>query len=238
MDTSNSPRLFEKPMGASVTTILRFHAKHGSENITSNVDCSGCNSQCCRHYEVFCEKGDDPSLFTGISKETGEPILPRNEDGSCSHLTENGCGIYDRRPKTCRSYDCRPYAIAGVLDRTQSSGFHFNYALLQWDVASGVKTLEDVSSFHDLRAKVTILINGRGMKIQDAVAAAARDKVRLTDVDGVSVNDLKQHLTASKQYKIDKLVAYCRQHIAHHNDPVGAMVVALSNPVLSLGLAA
>jgi hypothetical protein len=37
------------------------------------------------------------------------------EDGSCPFLSQRTCSIYAGRPQTCRDYDCRIYAAAGLL---------------------------------------------------------------------------------------------------------------------------
>lgn len=35
-------------------------------------------------------------------------------DGTCPMLRDNECTIYQSRPQTCRDYDCRVFAAAGV----------------------------------------------------------------------------------------------------------------------------
>jgi len=37
------------------------------------------------------------------------------EDGTCPMLEKGRCTIYADRPRTCRDYDCRIYAAAGLL---------------------------------------------------------------------------------------------------------------------------
>jgi Fe-S-cluster containining protein len=36
------------------------------------------------------------------------------DDGRCPMLTGSGCRIYADRPQTCRDYDCRLFAAAGI----------------------------------------------------------------------------------------------------------------------------
>ena len=38
-----------------------------------------------------------------------------DEHGRCPMLSDTGCSIYDHRPRTCRTYDCRLFAAAGML---------------------------------------------------------------------------------------------------------------------------
>jgi hypothetical protein len=37
------------------------------------------------------------------------------EDGRCPFMNERHCDIYADRPQTCRDYDCRIYAAAGLV---------------------------------------------------------------------------------------------------------------------------
>lgn len=37
-----------------------------------------------------------------------------DEDGRCPMLSDDGCSIYEDRPRTCRSFDCRVHAAAGT----------------------------------------------------------------------------------------------------------------------------
>lgn len=44
----------------------------------------------------------------------GNMVLGPDGAGHCPLLTERGCSIYGDRPRVCRRYDCRMYAITGV----------------------------------------------------------------------------------------------------------------------------
>ncbi len=35
--------------------------------------------------------------------------------GQCPMLNDSKCSIYENRPKTCRDYDCRVFAAAGIV---------------------------------------------------------------------------------------------------------------------------
>jgi hypothetical protein len=47
--------------------------------------------------------------ITSVSK-----MLVARTDGTCPMLQPSGCLIYARRPQTCRDYDCRVFAAAGI----------------------------------------------------------------------------------------------------------------------------
>ena len=38
-----------------------------------------------------------------------------DEHGRCPMLRGDGCSIYEHRPRTCRTYDCRVFPAAGLL---------------------------------------------------------------------------------------------------------------------------
>jgi hypothetical protein len=42
-------------------------------------------------------------------------LMGFREDGSCPFLADSHCSIYHGRPQTCRDYDCRVYAAAGLV---------------------------------------------------------------------------------------------------------------------------
>ncbi|HEY8547256.1 MAG TPA: YkgJ family cysteine cluster protein, partial [Acidimicrobiales bacterium] len=45
----------------------------------------------------------------------GHVLLGYDERGRCPMLTDAGCSIYEHRPRTCRTYDCRVFPAAGVV---------------------------------------------------------------------------------------------------------------------------
>lgn len=86
----------------------------------SRVPCNGCK-ECCYHTRVDVDPQEEPperlKHLSVERDENGYYWLQKRPDGSCAHLGENGCTVYDYRPSACRSYDCRLYAITGILDR-------------------------------------------------------------------------------------------------------------------------
>lgn len=146
--------IFWKPMGASVTSIVRTAAKREGG---SNVDCSKCNSQCCRTYEVSFQEGDDRSLFVHDSK--GNFVLPMDESKTCKYLGKDGCTIYEHRPKACRNYDCRGLAFLGLHRNETLSMAPEWFAMMQWDLASAIKTQEDVDVFFAIVRAKDIICN-------------------------------------------------------------------------------
>jgi Fe-S-cluster containining protein len=73
-------------------------------------------------------------LFDAPGLPEGHLVMGYNDKGHCPILVDNKCSIYEYRPQTCRSYDCRVFAATGVaVDQDQPDIAHrvnawvFNY---------------------------------------------------------------------------------------------------------------
>src|SRR5204863_6078536 len=44
----------------------------------------------------------------------GHVLLGYDERGHCPMLVDDRCSIYEHRPRTCRTYDCRVFPAAGL----------------------------------------------------------------------------------------------------------------------------
>ena len=88
----------------------------------SDVPCDGCTA-CCTSSQ-FVHIGPDevdtlahiPAalLFPAPRLPKGHVLLGYDEHGRCPMLTDGGCSIYEHRPRTCRTYDCRVFPAAGI----------------------------------------------------------------------------------------------------------------------------
>ncbi len=54
-------------------------------------------------------------LFPAPGAPRGHVLMGYDEHGRCPMLRPEGCSIYEHRPRTCRTYDCRIFPAAGVL---------------------------------------------------------------------------------------------------------------------------
>ena len=89
----------------------------------SDVPCNGCTA-CCSSSQ-FVHIGPDetdtlahiPSglLFPAPRLPRGHMVLGYDEHGRCPMLADNGCSIYEHRPITCRTYDCRIFPASDVV---------------------------------------------------------------------------------------------------------------------------
>ena len=94
-----------------------LRGEHGSD-----VPCGGCTA-CCRSSQ-FVPIGPDETetlahipadlLFPAPRLPRGHVLLGYDERGHCPMLIDGGCSIYEHRPRTCRTYDCRVFPAAAV----------------------------------------------------------------------------------------------------------------------------
>lgn len=110
-------------------------------------DCAGC----CQSSQ-FIHIGPDETdalahippelLFVAPMMPNGHVLMGYDERGWCPMLTDDGCTIYDHRPVTCRTFDCRVFPAAGIdadadkpLVQAAASRWDFTYATEQAEVA-------------------------------------------------------------------------------------------------------
>ena len=84
--------------------------------------CDGCTA-CCTSSQ-FVPIGPDESdtlahipaalLFPAPRLPKGHYVLGYDERGHCPMLVEGRCSIYEHRPRTCRTYDCRIFTATGL----------------------------------------------------------------------------------------------------------------------------
>jgi len=88
----------------------------------SDVPCGDCVA-CCTSSQ-FIHIGPDETdplsvipeelLFPAPMMPAGHVLMGYDESGSCPMLIEGQCSIYEHRPQTCRTYDCRVFPAAAV----------------------------------------------------------------------------------------------------------------------------
>lgn len=88
----------------------------------ADVPCDGCTACCTSSH--FVHIGPDETdtlsripaalLFPAPLMPRGHVLLGYDERGHCPMLIDNQCSIYDHRPRTCRTYDCRVFPATQV----------------------------------------------------------------------------------------------------------------------------
>ena len=53
-------------------------------------------------------------LFPAPGLPKGHVLMGYDQHGCCPMLVDGACSIYDTRPRTCRTYDCRVFPAAGI----------------------------------------------------------------------------------------------------------------------------
>jgi len=84
----------------------------------TDVPCGTCVGCCVSGYPVPIRPTDAlddvlPSEYVVPITSTSKMLVAR-ADGTCPMLQSSRCSIYSRRPLTCRDYDCRVFAAAGI----------------------------------------------------------------------------------------------------------------------------
>jgi uncharacterized protein len=107
----------------------------------ADVPCNGCTA-CCTAAQ-FVHIGPDERatlariprklLFPAPLMPEGHVVLPHDARGHCPMLVDARCSIYEDRPQTCRTYDCRVFAATGVepddgLIAERAARWRFTYA--------------------------------------------------------------------------------------------------------------
>jgi Fe-S-cluster containining protein len=88
----------------------------------SDVPCGGCTACCTSSQFIHIEPDETDTLahipadllFPAPRLPFGHVLLGYDERGYCPMLVDNRCSIYEHRPRTCRTYDCRVHPAAGL----------------------------------------------------------------------------------------------------------------------------
>jgi Fe-S-cluster containining protein len=88
----------------------------------SDVPCGSCTACCSSSQFVHIDPDETDTLahipgellFPAPRLPAGHVLLGYDDDGRCPLLGSSGCSIYDHRPRTCRTYDCRVFTAADV----------------------------------------------------------------------------------------------------------------------------
>ena len=88
----------------------------------ADVPCDGCTA-CCTSSMFFHVEPDEIDTLAHIPKQLlfpapgrpqGHVVLGHDARGHCPMLVDNTCSIYEHRPRTCRTYDCRVFGATGL----------------------------------------------------------------------------------------------------------------------------
>jgi len=88
----------------------------------ADVPCGACTACCTSSQFVHIAPDETETLarvpvalrFPAPGLPAGHVVLGYDERGHCPMLIDGACSIYEHRPRTCRTYDCRVFAVTGV----------------------------------------------------------------------------------------------------------------------------
>jgi len=107
----------------------------------AEVPCDGCSACCTAGQFVHIAPDESETLarvprrllFPAPLMPEGHVVIPHDARGHCPLLVGGRCSIYEDRPRTCRTYDCRVFAATGVepddgLIAERAARWRFTYA--------------------------------------------------------------------------------------------------------------
>jgi Fe-S-cluster containining protein len=143
----------------------------------SDVPCGGCTA-CCTSSQFIHISPDETDalshipahlLFPAPRLPSGHVLLGYDEQGHCPMLVDDQCSIYEHRPKTCRTYDCRIFPAAGLKGDDDNALIARQARRWQFSFPSAADQIE-----HDaVRAAATFLDGHRDLLSEASVAANA-----------------------------------------------------------------
>jgi Fe-S-cluster containining protein len=86
------------------------------------VACEACVGCCSSSYFIHISPEEKETIrripanviFAAPGQPKGHLLMGYDRDGLCPMLKGTNCAIYEHRPQTCRDYDCRVFAAAGI----------------------------------------------------------------------------------------------------------------------------
>lgn len=89
----------------------------------TNVPCGTCRGCCTSSYFVHIKPADTGAMAaiprhlrsSAPGLPPGHALMGYGADGHCPMLKAGNCSIYADRPSTCKDYDCRIFAAAGLV---------------------------------------------------------------------------------------------------------------------------
>jgi hypothetical protein len=96
------------PNPVKFAAVARRISRERMGGASAVVDCGTC-TMCCREPQRI--ELTSAELASPVLRHDGKYLL-RQSDRSCTHLVDGCCEVYDQRPRSCRTFDCRALAVA------------------------------------------------------------------------------------------------------------------------------
>lgn len=141
-DVENMNEQQWRPAGCFSSWLRRTRSGLIKEN-GAVVDCGDCKACCTSSYFIHIRPEEVQTrsrinkklLFPAPGLPKGNVLLGFFENGYCPMMVDDRCSIYEDRPITCRTYDCRIFTAAGIdagdedkaLINQQARSWKFSY---------------------------------------------------------------------------------------------------------------
>jgi Fe-S-cluster containining protein len=111
----------DMPAGAFSTWLRRTRSARLNDS-GADVPCGECTACCTSAYFIHIAPEEVETLaripqqllFPAPGQPKGNVLMGYDKNGHCPMLINNRCSIYEHRPQTCRTYDCRIFPAAGI----------------------------------------------------------------------------------------------------------------------------
>ena len=115
---------------------MRHALKNKAE---TDVPCGQCTACCTSSYFIHIKPTETDTLshipaellFPAPGMAEGNVLMGYDEKGHCPMLQNGACSIYEHRPSTCRSYDCRIFPATGV-QISEKDKVHITQQVERW----------------------------------------------------------------------------------------------------------
>jgi hypothetical protein len=120
-------------------------ALHAGRDLS--VPCGTCTACCTSSQFVHIAPDETDTLaqvpealrFPAPGLPPGHVVLGYDEHGRCPMLVDGACSIYEHRPRTCRTYDCRVFAATGVVPDSSQPAVAVRVASWRFTVDDAVR---------------------------------------------------------------------------------------------------
>jgi uncharacterized protein len=131
-----------------------------------DVPCGTCVGCCSSFYFIHIEADEteplkvipDNLIFNAPWKKDGTKVIGYDSSGHCPMLLDGRCSIYHNRPRTCRAYDCRIFAAAGIVAGDNSKK-DINEMVRRWSFS--YKDIEDERLHDAIKAAALFLTENK-----------------------------------------------------------------------------
>lgn len=136
--------------GGSFSSWLRSTRASFINEKEAGVNCGDCKACCTSSYFIHIRPEETRTLsrinkkllFVAPGLPKGNVLLGYDKNGFCPMMAENRCSIYEDRPQTCRSYDCRIFTAAGIAAGGDDKAL-INQRTRQWKFSYSTKLDHD-----------------------------------------------------------------------------------------------